>query len=488
MDMRIESDGSEFGSQIKAFSAGEHMLVFLRDRMELRLLGEEDWNRFREPLWRGDIDVAVAPPSPPANAEFERLTSRPDEKDAASVTEAASQHDGRRPSLDRLTLTVSNVCNLGCSYCYAAKGTYYNKSGLIMTRETVLAALNQAARAYSRIEHINFFGGEPTLNCDVIEIACEYARYLYQRGSFSHMPTFGITTNGYVLTDRMLEVMVGYGFSVTLSLDGPREIHDAKRPTKSGRGSYEFVAATARTLLEKGIEVEFECTYSNEHLRNGMTMVDLMDFFHAEFDCRTLHCQIVSAPPDSPEFIPLEKCLRLQSEAIEASLANLANGKPKAISLAVRMLHSLTYRTPIWNYCPAGRKEVTVNADGDVYSCFMLMEHPDYSFGSVNPKPEVASGTRPTHGRQRHVIERLLEAQDKYTNPACQRCWAQPLCHGCLGEDFARTGGNIVRSELPGVSDFCDYKRGVIESFFRSVGRTYGAMPSMAPLSVGPSG
>jgi uncharacterized protein len=291
------------------------------------------------------------------------------------------------------------------------------------------------------------------------------------------MPTFGITTNGYSLGDRMLEVMVGYGFTVTLSLDGPREVHDAKRPTKSGKGSYESVAATARELLAKGLDVEFECTYSNEHIRQGLTIVDLMNFFHEEFGCRTLHCQIVSAPPDSPEFIPLETCLRLQGEAIEASLLNLAQGTPKAVSIAVRMLNSLTYRTPIWNYCPAGRKEVTVNADGDVYSCFMLMESPDYSYGSVNPKPGAGEGNAvlPSRGGGKHVIDRLLEAQDKYSNPACRRCWAQPLCHGCLGEDFARTGGTIVRSEVPGVSDFCDYKRGLVERFFLSVEKSYAA-------------
>lgn len=467
----------ELPPHIKLFHADGRKLVFLRDQLELRLLGVDELNGLYE--LRGHTD-AQGVPSPGAATEgaADRLVLRPGKlcENSAAFLPADRDRD-RRPALDRLTLTVTNLCNLGCSYCYAAKGTYYNTNGMVMTRETVFAALTQAAHAYSRIEHINFFGGEPTLNCDVIEVACEYTRYLYERGDLSHMPTFGITTNGYALSERVLEVLEGYHFSVTLSLDGPREIHDAKRPTKGGKGSYDAVAKTAHTLLAKGLKLEFECTYSKEHLRRDIDMVDLMNFFHSEFGCRILHCQIVSAAPGAPEFIPLQTCLKLQGDAVEASLMNLARGTPKATSLAMRMLHSLTHRTPIWNYCPAGRKDVTINSDGDVYSCFMLMQTAEYGFGSVHVKPPPAAGPsgRGTRGAQKDRIERLLLAQDKYTNSACQRCWAQPLCHGCLGEDLERTGGNIIRSEIPGESEFCDYKRGLVERFFWSVEMAYAS-------------
>ena len=176
----------------------------------------------------------------------------------------------------------------------------------MMTPETVFAALNQASRAYSRIEHINFFGGEPTLNPEIIKIACDYTMFLFRNGSLTHLPSFGMTTNGHALNEATLRLLQDYQFSVTLSLDGPREIHDEARPTKGGHGSYDSVAATARKLIACGLEIEFECTYSQHHLNRGMTIVDLMNFFHAEFGCRTLHCQVVSAAPDSPEFIPLD--------------------------------------------------------------------------------------------------------------------------------------------------------------------------------------
>jgi uncharacterized protein len=81
---------------------------------------------------------------------------------------------------------------------------YYNADQLVMTQDTALNALNWAAWAYSRVEHINFFGGEPTLNPDIIELVCDYARYLHRRSVLSLPPSFGITTNGYALAERMI--------------------------------------------------------------------------------------------------------------------------------------------------------------------------------------------------------------------------------------------------------------------------------------------
>jgi uncharacterized protein len=399
--------------------------------------------------------------------------------DCEPIEKTPSQVGDQRPSLDRFTLTVANVCNLGCSYCYASGGTYYNTKGLMMTRETVLNALNQAARAYSRIEHINFFGGEPTMNRNLIEVACEYTRFLYEKGVLSHLPTFGITTNGYELNDRILELLVGYGFNVTLSLDGPEVIHDLKRPTKTGKGSYKEVSRNAKRLLDCGLEVEFECTFSADHLKMGFTVVSLMDFFHQEFKCHTLHCPIVSASPQSPEFIPLDTCLNLQGDAIEYSLLNLAHGIPNTVSIAVRMLNSLINKAPIGNYCPAGRTEATINADGKIYACFMLMQKQAYNFGTVN-RPQDDSTKSPNGiadesgvGSEKDVIESFIADSDKSRNPACQKCWAQPLCHGCLGEDFERYQGHVIRSEIPGISSFCDFKRGLAERFLRSLASAY---------------
>jgi radical SAM protein with 4Fe4S-binding SPASM domain len=107
----------------------------------------------------------------------------------------------------------------------------------------------------------------------------------------------------------------------------------------------------------------------------------------------------------------------------------------------------------------------------------MLMQTPAYSFGSVNPEAAEPKQQSPFHilaeppGSGKDTIEAMIENADKYKNTACGRCWAQPLCHGCQGEDFERVGAIVNRSEIPGISEFCDYKRALVERFLRALAR-----------------
>lgn len=406
------------------------------------------------------------------------------------VPPSQQDHTDLRPVLDRLTLTACNVCNLACSYCYASGGTYYNSGGLMMTATTAINAINKAVRAYSDIRHISFFGGEPTLNIELIEIVCEFVLFLRRKRILNELPTFGITTNGYALDERVLQVLQKYDFSITLSLDGPKPIHDKERPTRSGKGSYDSIVKNIHRLVAAGLNIEFECTYTLNHLNAEIDIVQLMDFFFDEFDCHTLHCPIVAASPNSGEYIPLNVSLALQGDAVEYSIENLARNVPKTLSTAVRFLQSVTTHTPIWHYCPAGKSEITVNADGELFACFMLMQTPAYSFGSVNSCRDVQMQQTPFRiigigsGTEKEQVENMINSADKFANIACRCCWAQPLCHGCLGEDFERMGPAIHRSEISGVSEFCDYKRALAERFLRAVARAHRVTGNTGPAVV----
>lgn len=377
-----------------------------------------------------------------------------------------------RPPIDRLTLAVSNACNLACSYCYAARGRYYCDSDLLMSPLTARDALDWAAARFSHIGHINFFGGEPTLNCGVIDLTCRYAASLQARGRLACLPSFGITTNGYQLGEEAMRTLQRYGVSVTLSLDGPKEIHDRHRRSRTGEGSFDAVVANAHRLIAAGRPVTFECTYTADHHRAGVRIVELMDFFHREFGCGTLHCQFAAVKSDSPQYLTLAECRALMGEAIEYSVLNLARGRILAVSVAARLIRALANRLPIGNYCPAGRRELTVNADGALYPCFMLMQSPVSSFGRVRAPEEGGPSAPVRHqntGTGAQVIEVLLEESDKFQNPFCRQCWARPLCFGCVGEEFERFGPRIVRSHVPGISELCDYRRGLVERFLHSV-------------------
>ena len=377
-------------------------------------------------------------------------------EERSGVADGADKHP-----LDRLTLIVSNACNLSCRYCYAKGGGYYSP-GLIMDARLALSAVNYAANKFSLIKHINFFGGEPTLNEEAVELVCRYCLYLKDRGIMPMPPSFGLTTNGYTLSPRLLRILKNFNFTVTISLDGPKEVHDRLRLDRNDCGTYDRVVKNVDRIVDAGLTPEFECTYTSEQYRAGLTVIDLMDFFYDNFGGTTLHCPPVIAKPQDPWYVPLDLAAQLYRNAVIYSLDNLAAGRPVTISYASRLLRSLTTGRPITHYCPAGRAALTINADGYVYACFMLMHDKRYSLGSIGDQR-----------REHKEIDCLLTNSDKWSNPTCCSCWAQSLCFGCLGEDLAREGQGINRSTLSGRSGSCDLKRAIIEAFLTSIAALY---------------
>jgi len=374
---------------------------------------------------------------------------------------ATSPHD--RNVLQRLTLNVSNVCNMACKYCYANGGKYYTPGGM-MDKFTALNAVNFVTRRFAQIQHVNFFGGEPTLNEAIIKLVCEYFLFLYGRGELPYVPAFGLTTNGYFISDDMFEVLRAYNIGVTVSMDGPREIHDRLRVVDGHSGSFDLIDRNVRTLIGMDIRPEFECTYTSEHYRCGFDLLRLMDFFYDSYDCHVLHCPIVVAQPNSQWAVSNKIVADLYTAAIRSSVSNLWRGIPKSISFAARLLDSLATRTPIAYYCPAGKSTLTINTDGNIFACFMLMPGPAHCLGNVNAdSPRIAIPER---------VGAILNQADKWSNPACQHCWAQGLCFGCLGEDLVQGMVYPQGSTTHERSQKCDTKR-LIEVFLYSVGDAF---------------
>ena len=380
------------------------------------------------------------------------------------IKESINPTIDEKPTIDRLTLNVSNTCNMACRYCYANKGVYYS-TGLYMNQVTALNAVNFASKTFSRINYVDFFGGEPTLNLPIIEMICNYINFLYDRGILSILPKFGLTTNCFNVSAHLLRLLSEYNFNITISLDGPKEIHDLLRITKDNRGTYDNIVENIKKITSIGIVPEFECTYTNEHYRRGFSLTELMDFFYDTFECHVLHCPIVIANPNSPWFISHTNAVNLYTDAIKYSVENLTRGIPKSISIATRFLHSLESHTPICHYCPAGKSSFTINADGKIFPCFMLMYDNRFECGNVNDESIECFNEQ--------LYDPIIEDADKLQNPICQDCWGQSLCFGCLGEDLAQGQRMINRSVIPFQSTLCDFKRSMMETFLLTIVESY---------------
>ena len=156
------------------------------------------------------------------------------EREMAEFRESLQKRQGAEKEracgkvLNRLTLNVSNDCNLRCRYCYAGGGAYGMDRSL-MTGEVALRAVDAVYEHFEGLGGVQFFGGEPGLNVPVIRAVCEYTQKLHREGKIERLPGYGMVTNGTVHSRQFLEVIREFRIGVTVSLDGPAEVNDVVR-------------------------------------------------------------------------------------------------------------------------------------------------------------------------------------------------------------------------------------------------------------------
>jgi uncharacterized protein len=369
----------------------------------------------------------------------------------AEQTEKNPQPCRQGHVLDRLVLNISNACNLKCRYCYAGGGNYHLPNSL-MDRRTAAGILDQFYRLFARITKIQFFGGEPLLNADLIEFVCQDCRQRQKRGEIEELPKFGVVTNGTIFSPEIIDLFKRHDISPTISLDGPEAVNDDLR----GRGTYDKIRQLVRSLEKNQIGYSFEGTYTAHHLKAGLSLCDLLNFYHERFGQSEVHVPLVSLPLDHPLAISDGLAARMYRQAVEYSLENLKNGRSSCcLSFASRMMNAYSEAKPVQNYCPAGISTLAVDSMGSVYPCFMFIGRPEFNLGNVLDQ-DFPDGTK-----VREIGRKLWET-DKSRALECQECWASPFCSGCLGADYIRTRGTLAKTS-------CHLTREMAEGFLSQI-------------------
>lgn len=356
--------------------------------------------------------------------------------------ESRPKQTGKKPepcrrghSLDRLVLNISNACNLKCRYCYAGGGNYHLPHSFMDTA-TAAAILDRFFHLFDSIDKIQFFGGEPLLNSGLIEYVCQDCRQRHQRGEIEKMPKFGVVTNGTVFSAEIIGLLKRHNINLTISLDGPETVNDDLR----GFGTFDKISQFVRSLESHQIGYSFEGTYTARHLEEGLSVCDLLNFYHDYFGQGEVHLPLVSLPPGHPLAISDGQAAKIYRRAVERSMVDMINGHRSCVSSFVtRMMNAYSEAKPIQNYCPAGISTLAVDSTGGVYPCFMFIGRPEFHLGNILD-PNFPDGPK-----IRDISRRILEA-DKGNAAECRECWASPLCSGCIGADYIRTGGTLDKT------------------------------------------
>jgi uncharacterized protein len=367
---------------------------------------------------------------------------------------------GVKGSLGRLTLNISNACNLWCSYCYADHGHYHAPKSF-MSVEQVNSILAKLALLYDAVSVVQFFGGEPLLNLSAIQAAGEAFEAAAQGGSTRRVPKFVATTNGTLSTPQILETLRRWEMELTISWDGPKEVHDGSRPMLGNGSSYERIVETIARLRDLEIPYDIECTYNRRHLAAGVSVTDLMDFFHEATGQRVFHIAPVSLPAprrnqatvslqmvfrgeavsqQEQDYIPVEELIPLYREATRYTVRNLFASRGPLLAMANGIVEQIANRKPNPTYCPAFFHQLSIATDGSVYPCFMFIGDPKFRLGNILTDE---FPTQDSTALFRRYFEEFGFA------PTGSRAWYAPLLSGCVAGEYISSGTMSARVLAP---------------------------------------
>lgn len=334
----------------------------------------------------------------------------------------------RNPVIKALCLHVAHTCNLTCDYCFASQGKYQGERAL-MSFEVGKQALDfLIANSGSRTNlEVDFFGGEPLMNWEVVKRLVAYGRE--QEKLHNKKFRFTLTTNGVLLDDEVIEFANREMHNVVLSLDGRREVHDRLRKTVNGKGSYDVIVPKFQKLVKsrggKGYYVRGTFTHNNVDFTE--------DLFHmADLGFRELSMEPVVCAPEDPyaltqEDLPIlfEQYEILAKEMIRRDKA----GDPLTFYHYMIDLKGGPCIYKRISGCGSGTEYMAVTPWGELYPCHQFVGDPKYSMG------DVWRGVTNTSLR-----EEFLQC-NAYARKDCQDCWARLYCSGgCAANAYHATG------------------------------------------------
>lgn len=321
-------------------------------------------------------------------------------------------------NIDRITLCVSNDCNLRCKYCYAHGGSYGTDRGM-MSLEVAERFVKFCDVNFDSIQKIVFFGGEPMLNAEVIDFVCKKIKETFLSKPAS-CPKFGLITNGTILDEPSYKLIERHMSCVTVSIDGPQAIHDMNRPYTDGRGSYkqtELFIKKIKTI--PNLQVTYEATFTKDSIDAGHNIVSLKNFFYDTFGIKGF---IVN---DSHLDKSIEtKYLKSITEE------QIVNSNFECFPTSFWQILEYLVKRESNTFCNIGYRNFSVTTKGQLFACHLVNEKKGCGLGQIDGK-NLFNDT---------VNYKELVRSTYKNNGICKSCWCKNLCGGCTVEFFYDKG------------------------------------------------
>ena len=327
-----------------------------------------------------------------------------------------------------LCLHVAHTCNLNCAYCFASQGRYHGERAL-MSFEVGKQALDFLV-AHSGSRHnleVDFFGGEPLMNFDVVKQLVAYARSIEEE-SGKHF-RFTLTTNGLLIDDDVIDFANREMSNVVLSLDGRKEIHDRCRVDYAGNGSWDRIVPKFQKLVNarggKNYYMRGTFTHANpDFLEDIRTMLDLG---FTELSMEPVVCAAGDPAALTEEDLPV--VLKQYEDLARLMLARRREGKPFTFYHYMLDLSGGPCIYKRISGCGSGTEYMAVTPGGDLYPCHQFVGEEKFRLGDV------------WQGVTNPGVQEEFAACNVYAREECRDCWARLYCSGgCAANAYHATG------------------------------------------------
>ncbi len=336
-----------------------------------------------------------------------------------------------RPTVVKaLCLHIAHDCNLACQYCFAEEGEYHGRRAL-MSFEVGKKALDfLVANSGNRVNlEVDFFGGEPTMNWQVVKNLVLYGRSLEKEHNKKFR--FTLTTNGVLLNDEIMEFANKEMANIVLSIDGRKEVNDKMRPFRGGQGSYD-------TIVPKFLKVAESRNQMNYYVRGTFTHNNLdfsEDVLHlADLGFKQISVEPVVAKPEDWYAIKEEDIPTLKEEYDKLAKEMIRRRKEGRGFNFFHFMIDLEGGPCVakrLSGCGSGTEYLAVTPWGDLYPCHQFVGQEQFLMGNVD------------EGIVNKDLQNEFKCCNVYAKDKCKKCFAKFYCSGGCAANSYNFHGNI---------------------------------------------
>ncbi|MBM7684771.1 thioether cross-link-forming SCIFF peptide maturase [Defluviitalea raffinosedens] len=327
------------------------------------------------------------------------------------------QFQARNPIVKALCLHIAHDCNLKCKYCFAGEGEYRGQRSLMSAEvgKKAIDFLIQASGNRRNLE-IDFFGGEPLMNFEVVKEIVDYARSI--EGEHNKNFRFTITTNGVLLDDDIQAYINEHMHNVVLSIDGRKEVHDRMRYTINHKGSYDLVVPKFKKIADSRNQTNYYVrgTFTRENLDFAKDVLHL-----ADIGFKQVSVEPVVAPKEM-SYALREEDLPMLYEQYEELAKELVKRKKEGQGFNFfHFMIDLSQGPCVAKRlagCGSGSEYLAVTPEGDLYPCHQFVGLEEFKMGTV------------FDGIQNQPMQKQFQACNVYAKDECKNCWAKFYCSG----------------------------------------------------------